>query len=73
MAEIASVLILGAAVIAFVAGRRWQHFVRTVDDHKRARAQVRRYRAARWPALRTAVILLACLGVYIVATRAITG
>jgi hypothetical protein len=73
MAEVATVLILGAAVIAFLAGRRYQHFVRSVDDHKRARAQVSRYGAARWPALRAVVILLLCLAVYIVAARAFTG
>ncbi|GAA2758053.1 MULTISPECIES: hypothetical protein [Actinopolymorpha] len=73
MAEIATVLILGAAVIAFLAGRRYQHFVRTVNDTKVARANVRRYGAARWPALRALVIMLACLVVYLVAARAFTG
>ncbi|MGH3488586.1 MAG: hypothetical protein ACRDP8_11840 [Actinopolymorphaceae bacterium] len=59
-------LALLGVVIAFGAGKRWQHSRRAIADHKLARTGVRTMRRNKWVSFRAAVVIVVLLVAYLV-------
>ncbi|HEY8457259.1 MAG TPA: hypothetical protein VIL34_16830 [Actinopolymorphaceae bacterium] len=59
-------LVVAGVVLAFIAGRRYQHSKRTWSDWRVARTGERNFRKMRWSALKAAVIAAILLGAYLI-------
>ncbi|MEQ7122918.1 hypothetical protein ABN034_00215 [Actinopolymorpha sp. B11F2] len=59
-------LALLGVVIAFGAGKRWQHSRRAVADHKLARTGVRTMRRNKWLSFRASLVIVVLLVAYLV-------
>ena len=65
MTSATTVLIIIAAVIAFWAGRRWQHNSRTWQDHRKAAILAKDFGTLRWKTLWAALLAAVLLAGYL--------
>lgn len=68
MGDVSVVLLLVGVVIAFVAGKRWQHIQRATADYRLARTGLRTTRKTRLLSLRAVSIAIILLAAYLIGT-----
>jgi heme A synthase len=59
-------LALLGVIVAFGAGKRWQHSRRAIADHKLARTGVRTMRRNKWVSFRATAVIAVLLAAYLV-------
>ncbi len=66
------ILVIAASFIAFWTGSRWRYNKLAWADHRVARAKERTLRKLRWITLRTAIVAIVVLAIWLIGIGAIT-
>jgi cell division septal protein FtsQ len=66
------IFVIAAIYLAFRAGSSWRHNSRTWTDHRKAKADAKKFRELRWVTAKVAVVSAFVLAIYLIVMGAIT-